>query len=436
MLKNRIIKIPESETNFLFGVRGSGKTSLLKRLFPSALYIDLLDTSLYQNYLSNIGQFYETVNAFRNDGLVIVDEIQKMPHLLDEVHRLIESSNRRFILTGSSARKIKAKGVNLLGGRAGTKFLHPFIPEELGEDFDLNQALRYGLLPIVWSSTNRSNKLKNYTETYFKEEIKAEALVRNLPAFARFLEVASLCHGQRVNMESVARDSQVPRHSVSNFFSILEDTMLGFFLPAYYPRLRIKEQKSNKFYLIDPGLARALKKNFGPVSVEEKGFLFEGLVAQILRAYGDYRDLYDSIYYWSSSEAKTTEVDFLLKRGKELIAIEVKAKTQVSSQDYRGLKAINELPTVKKRIVVYLGKAIRKTEEGVDIWPFDFFCKNLEEDFESPVIYEQKKSVRLPPIKENLLLEPSKFSIHPSTNKKQWEEYKGLDWSKNKKDKG
>ena len=129
-------------------------------------------------------------------------------------------------------------------------------------------------------------------------------------------------------------------------------------------------------------------------------------------------------------------MDFLLKRGKELIAIEVKAKTQVSSQDYRGLKAINELPTVKKRIVVYLGKAIRKTEEGVDIWPFDFFCKNLEEDFESPVIYEQKKSVRLPPIKENLLLEPSKFSIHPSTNKKQWEEYKGLDWSKNKKDKG
>ena len=291
--KNRIINIPKNENNFLFGVRGSGKTDLLKQLFPPSplvLYIDLLDRSIYQDYLSNIGQFYETVNAFRNDGLVIVDEIQKIPHLLDEVHRLIESSNRRFILTGSSARKIKAtKGVNLLGGRAGRKFLHPFIPEELGEDFDLNEALRYGLLPIVWSSANRSNKLKAYTETYLTEEIKAEALVRNLPAFARFLEVAALYHGQVVNMSAVARDSGNKMHHMRNFFSILEDTMLGFFLPAYQAKLRVKEQKSNKFYLVDPGIARALKKNFGPISVEEKGFLFEGLIAQILRAYKDYQ---------------------------------------------------------------------------------------------------------------------------------------------------
>ena len=390
--KNRLINIPENENNFLFGVRGSGKTDLLKQLFPPSpliLYIDLLDRSIYQDYLSNIGQFYETVNAFRNDGLVIVDEIQKIPHLLDEIHRLIESSNRRFILTGSSARKIKAtKGVNLLGGRAGRKFLHPFIPEELGEDFDLNEALCYGLLPIVWSSANRSNKLRAYTETYLTEEIKAEALVRNLPAFARFLEVAALYHGQVVNMSAVARDSGNKMHHMRNFFSILEDTMLGFFLPAYQAKLRVKEQKSNKFYLIDPGIARALKKNFGPISVEEKGFLFEGLIAQILRAYKDYQDIYDTIYYWSSSEAKRTEVDFLLKRGTDLIAIEVKAKIQVSSQDYRGLKAINELPAVKRRIVVYLGKTIRKTEEGIEIWPFDFFCENLKEDFESSVVHK------------------------------------------------
>ena len=436
--KNRIINVPENENNFLFGVRGSGKTDLLKQLFPPSpltLYIDLLDRSVYQDYLSNTGQFYDKVNAFRNDGLVIVDEIQKIPHLLDEVHRLIESSNRRFILTGSSARKIKAtKGVNLLGGRAGKKFLHPFTPEELGEDFSLNEALRYGLLPIVWSSTDRSNKLKAYTETYLTEEIKAEALVRNLPAFARFLEVASLYHGQIVNMTAAAKDTQVSRHFVCNFFSILEDTMLGFFLPAYYPKLRVKEQKSNKFYLIDPGIARALKKNFGPVSVEEKGFLFEGLIAQLLRAYKDYRGLYDAIYYWSSSEAKRTEVDFLLKRGTELTAIEVKAKTQVSSQDYRGLKAINELPAVKRRIVVYLGKTIRKTEEGIEIWPFDFFCENLKKNFEAPVTYEEKKSVHFPFVKESIFLKSS--VIYPPENKEQLEEYKGLDWSKNKKDKG
>ncbi len=379
--KKRIISLSPNKNVFLFGVRGSGKTALLKRLFPSALYIDLLNESLYQNYLSDIGQFYETVHAFKDDGLVIVDEIQRMPRLLNEVHRLIESSSRRFILTGSSARKIKVRGVNLLGGRAGKMLLHPFVPEELGEDFDLNQTLQYGLLPIVWSSTDRGDKLKDYAETYLKEEVKAEALVRDLPGFARFLEVAALYHGQVINMSAIARESQISRNSVREFFSILEDTMLGFFLPAYYPKLRLKEQKSNKFYLIDPGLARALKKNSGSVSIEEKGFLFEGLTAQILRAYGDYHNLYESVYYWSSLEAKKTEVDFLLKKGEDLIAIEVKAKNQVSSQDYRGLKAINGLPTVQRRIVVYLGRAVRKTEDGIEIWPFDFFCKNLKKIF-------------------------------------------------------
>ena len=384
--KNRIINISDNKNTFLFGVRGSGKTALLKRLFPKALYIDLLDEALYQSYLSNIGKFYETVSAFKNDGLVIVDEIQKMPRLLNEVHRLIESSHRRFILTGSSARKIKAvKGVNLLGGRAGKKFLHPFIPEELGEDFNLDQALRYGLLPIVWFSPDRNDKLKDYAETYLKEEIKAEALVRNLPAFTRFLVKVGLFHGQILNKSNVARDSENKIHHIHNFFSILEDTMLGFFLPAYQAKIRVKENKRDKFYFIDPGLVRALKKNFGPVADEEKGFLFEGLIAQILRAYKDYCDLYEDIYYWSSSEAKNTEVDFLLKRGEELIAIEVKSGTQVSSKDYRGLKAIGVLSAVKRRIVVYLGEAIRKTEEGIEIWPFDFFCKNLKENFESSV---------------------------------------------------
>ena len=436
--KNRIIKIPENKTIFLFGVRGSGKTFLLNRLFPpsSYLHINLLDESLYQSYISNVGLFYETISASsKDDDLVIVDEIQRMPQLLNEVHRFIESSNRRFILTGSSARKIKARGVNLLGGRAGNKLLHPFTPKELGEDFNLDRSLRYGLLPIVWSSSDRGDKLKDYVETYLKEEIKAEALVRNLPAFVRFLEVASLCHGQTVNTNNIARDAQISRHSVRNFFSILEDTMIGFFLPAYEEqKLRIKQKKSNKFYLIDPGLARAFKKNFGPVSIEEKGFLFEGLIAQILRAYGDYYNLYESIYYWSPLEAKKTEVDFLLKRGKGLIAIEVKAKTQVSSQDYKGLKVIGKLPAIKKRIVVYLGKAIRKTEEGIEIWPFDFFCKNLEEDFESSVTYEEKKSVHFPRIKESIFLKSS--VIHPPKNKEQLEEYKGFDWSENKKDKG
>ena len=427
LYKNRIIKFQDAESSFLFGVRGSGKTALLRKLFPSALFIDLLSEARYQSYLSNIGLFYEEVNASSvNDSLIIVDEIQRMPQLLNEVHRFIESSDRRFILTGSSARKIKAKGVNLLGGRAGIKYLYPFTPEELGKDFNLDQALRYGLLPIIFSSVDRSYKLKSYVETYLKEEIKAEALVRNLPSFARFLEVAGLYHGQVVNMSAIAREAQISRRFVNEFFSILEDTMLGFFLSAYYPKLRLREQKKSKFYFIDPGLVRAVKGAFDTVSIEEKGFLFEGLIAQLLRAYKDYRGLYDAIYYWSSLEAKQTEVDFLLKRGKGLIAIEVKAKTQVSAHDYKGLRTIGKLQGVQKRIVVYMGKTIRKTEDGIEIWPFDFFCENLKEDFNSPVVYKPKKTVS--PIKENLFSEPSR--VYPSKDKNQLEKYPGLDWSK------
>ena len=405
--KNRIIRIPKDKSTFLFGIRGSGKTVCLQRLFPTALYIDLLDETLYQSYLSEVGQFYDTVSNFKQDGLVIVDEIQKMPNLLNEVHRLIESSHRHFILTGSSVRKIRAGGVNLLGGRAGTRYLHPFTPEELGEDFNLEQALRYGLIPVVLSYHDRSDKLKDYTETYLKEEIKAEALVRNLPSFARFLQVAGLHHGQVMNMNAIARESQISRNDVRSFFSILEDTMLGFFLPAYSPKLRLRERKSDKFYLVDPGLARAFKKNFGPVAIEEKGFLFEGLIAQLLRAYKDYYNLYEEMHYWSSHGAKQTEVDFLLERGEELIAIEVKAKTQISAQDYRGLTAISKLPKIKKRIVVYLGRSIRKNQEGIEIWPFDFFCKNLKEDFNASVDYEKKRTNVHHPLK-NLTLEPKK----------------------------
>ena len=378
--KKRIIDLPRDKSFFLMGIRGVGKTRLLKRRFPKALFIDLLNEELYRSYLSNIGSFYNRVNAFKNDGLVIVDEIQRMPELLNEAHRLIESSARRFIFTGSSARKLKKPGVNLLGGRAGTLRLHPFVPEELGADFDLNQALRHGLVPIVWSAPDRNWNLKAYVHTYLKEEIKGEALVKDLPGFARFLEAAGLFHSQAVNMSALARDCFVSRDAVRDYFSILEDTMLGFFLPAYSSKLRLKEKKHRKFYLTDPGLARSMKRNFGPVSPEEKGSLFEGLAAQILRACNDYRSydpLYEEMFYWSPAAAKKTEVDFLLKRGDELIAIEIKAKTQISSKDSKGLAAVKELSAVKKRILIYMGKEPGKTADGIHILPFGFFLKAL-----------------------------------------------------------
>ena len=431
--KKRIIPISGKKNLFLFGARGSGKTQLLKRRFPDppvgkALHIDLLDQSLYQSYRADIKLFYERVNAFKKNGLVIVDEIQEMPELLNEVHRLIESSDRRFILTGSSARKIKARGVNLLGGRASEITLHPFVPEELGEDFNLNLALRYGLLPIVWASDDQSGKLKAYTEFYLKEEIKAEALVRDLPGFARFLKIAGLCHGQVINFSNIGREAQIQRHEAREYFSILEDTKLGFFLPAYCPKLRIREQKSPKFYLIDPGLARAFKGDFGPVSTEEKGFLFEGLTAQILRAYRDYRELYEGIYYWSSLESKT-EVDFLLKKGEDLTAVELKAKERVSAQDYKGLRAMANLPSVKRRIVVYMGDHIGKTEDGIEILPFEEFCRNLQEGLPASPDYTPKKPVKKQPaplVERDLFLEPTKISPTKFNDQGGLEKYKAL----------
>ena len=438
--KKRLIKLPETENFFLFGLRGSGKTALLKQLFPDALYIDLLDQSEYQSHLSDISKFYSTVSAFKNDNLVvIVDEIQKIPALLNEVHRLIEESSRgeapprRFILTGSSARKLKAPGVNLLAGRAIKVALHPFVPEELEQDFDLKIALKYGLIPVVWSSQDKESKLKTYTETYLKEEIKAEALVRNLPGFTRFLEVAGLYHGQAVNMSAIARECQRPRHAVQDYFSILEDTMLGFFLPAYTPKLRLREKKNRKFYFADPGLTRVLTKNFGAVSDQEKGALFEGLIAQILRAYKDYRSLYDEMFYWSPATAQKTEVDFLLKKRDELIAIEAKSGAQVSSKDCKGLKAIQSLPGVKKRILVYTGDAIRRTEDGIDIWSFNFFCQNLKEGskFDSPPLsyYRQQKkrnnfsSANVPTMENTTLstLRPSEKQNPPPKDAKTFE---------------
>ena len=376
----RMITFPKSHSFFLFGVRGSGKTSLLKKRFPKAFYIDLLDEKTYQSYLANSGQFYEEANSQPKGSLVIVDEIQRMPWLLNEVHRLIESSSLRFILTGSSARKIRAKGVNLLAGRAGWLHLHPFVPEELGDGFDLKKALRFGLLPVIWSSPDKAFALKAYTQMYLKEEIKAEALVRNLPGFARFLAVTSVYHGQVVNMSSIARESALSRDSVRGFFSILEDTLLGFFLPAYSGKIRLREARHPKFYFIDPGLALALKNNSKLLAErQDKGLLFEGLVAQILRAYKDYTDLFDDFYYWAPAGAVKTEVDFILQRGKkELVAIEVKLKDQIFPNDLKGLKAIADFPLVKRRIVVFLGDTKRKTKDGIEIWPFSYFCKSLE----------------------------------------------------------
>ncbi|MBW2367225.1 MAG: ATP-binding protein [Deltaproteobacteria bacterium] len=376
MVINRICKAPE-QSFFLLGPRGSGKSTWLSGTFPDAHVIDLLSEETYQRLLANPGHFADEVRAVSTDRWVIVDEVQRLPGLLNEVHRFIEKKRRRFVLCGSSARKLKRAGVNLLAGRALHRSMHPFVPEELGESFDLDAALRYGSLPIVWNSSAKQETLFAYTRLYLKEEIQAEALVRNLPGFARFLPIAALFHGQTVNVTNIARESGVARTTATGYLDVLEETLLCFRLPAYEAKLRVRERKLPKWYWCDPGIVRTMKQTTGTLAPEEKGPLFEGMVAQLLRAYRDYRGLYDDMYYWAPSGRSETEVDFILVRGTELIAVEVKSGKTFTDTWCKGLRAVALLKGLQRRVVVYPRGPVMRTKDGIDVLPFQEFANRL-----------------------------------------------------------
>jgi predicted AAA+ superfamily ATPase len=298
-----------------------------------------------------------------------VDEVQRLPSLLNEVHRFIEDAGLRFVLTGSSARKLRRTGVNLLAGRALTRTMYPLLPAELGRDFDLENVLSHGSLPIVWSSPSKPETLKAYVQTYLKEEIQAEALARNLAGFARFLPIAALFHAQTLNVSALARDAGVSRMTVSGYLDVLEDTLLAFRLPAYAAKLRVRERKHPKLYWIDPGLVRAVKRQLTPLAQEERGALLEGFVAVVLRAYGEYAGLFDDLAYWSPTDAARTEVDFLLRKGSHFLAIEVKSSPRLSGDAFGGLRAIESLRGLTRRLLIYTGAKELRTEDGIDVWP-------------------------------------------------------------------
>ena len=271
---------PPRQSFFLLGVRGVGKSTWARRQFPDALRIDLLDESRYQDYLVDPSLFAGELATCHPGSRVVVDEIQRLPNLLNEVHRFIEERRLKFALLGSSARRLKAAGVNLLAGRALRKTMFPLVPSELGGDFELDAALESGTIPLVWVSDERRAVLESYVQLYLREEIRAEALVRNLPGFARFLPIAALYHGEVVNVSGIARDCGVARTTVQGYLDILEDTLLAFRLPAFEAKLRVRERRHPKLYWVDPGLVRAVKKLHGPISPEERGALLEGWVLQ------------------------------------------------------------------------------------------------------------------------------------------------------------
>ncbi|MBC8418964.1 MAG: ATP-binding protein [Proteobacteria bacterium] len=375
MLK-RILKVPE-QSFFLLGPRGSGKSTWLRSMFSDAHVIDLLSEETYQRLLSSPGQFADELRSISSGRWVIVDEVQRLPDLLNEVHRLMEEKRLNFVLCGSSARKLKRSGVNLLAGRALRRSMHPFVPEELGEQFDLEEVMRYGSLPIVWDSTAKQETLSAHAQLYLKEEIQAEALVRNLPGFARFLPIAALFHGQNINVTNIAREAGVARTTVAGYLDILEETLLCFRLPAYEAKLRVRERKLPKWYWCDPGIVRTMKRATGTLVPEEKGALFEGMVAQLLRAYKDYRGMFDDMYYWAPSARSGMEVDFVLTRGSELVAVEVKSGNTFTDAWCKGLRAIEALKGLQRRIVVYPRGPAMRTRDRIDILSFKHFSDEL-----------------------------------------------------------
>ncbi|MGE5336058.1 MAG: ATP-binding protein [Nitrososphaerota archaeon] len=375
----RIYRPPE-DSFFLFGLRGVGKSTWVRQTFPDAHRFDLLDEGLHQGLLADPGQFAGELRRLDPGSWVVVDEIQRLPSLLNEVHRFIEERGLRFALLGSSARKVRAAGVNLLGGRALWREMFPLTPEELGEEFDLDQALEVGSLPLVLASDSPHETLRAYVQLYLREEIKGEALVRNLPGFVRFLPVAGLFHGQVLNIAGVARDAGVARTTVEGYLDVLEDTLLARRLPAYEARLRARERKHPKLYWVDQGVARAAKGTHAPVVPEERGHLLEGWVHTLLRTYMAERALADEISYWASGGSKRLEVDFLLRRGEQLCALEVKAAGRVHSGDFAGLRAIGELPGLRRRVLIHRGERPTRSEDGIDAWPVESFLEALEAD--------------------------------------------------------
>ena len=374
----RLLRAPRGSF-FLFGVRGVGKTTWIREALPDAYVVDLLDESRYQQLAANPGLLAAELRTVPRDRAVVLDEVQRVPALLNEVQRAVERDRRRFALLGSSARRLKTPGTNLLAGRATVRTMYPLVPAELGTDFDLDRVLSFGSIPLVWRSDDPRATLDAYVNLYIKEEVRGEALARNLPGFLRFLPVAAVFHGQVINISGIARDAVTARATVEGYVGILEDTLLATRLPAFEARLRVRERHHPKLYWVDSGVVRAARRDLGAVGAEERGPLFEGFVLTLLRAHHEVSELYDDIAYWAPAEARTTEVDFVLRRGREQLAIEVKASTRFSSEQLVGLHAIADLPRLTRRVLVYLGERSLKMDDGIEVWPFDRFARTVAE---------------------------------------------------------
>lgn len=364
-------RVAATKSCFLFGPRQTGKSWLIRHALPDALVYDLLDGEVFASLSRNPKLIEQQWLADGKHRLVVLDEVQRLPSLLNEVHRLIESQRMRFLLTGSSSRKLRRSGTNLLGGRARLRHLFPLTSAELGKRFDLLQSLNRGLLPSIYCSDSPNEDLAAYVGLYLQEEIAAEAAARNVPAFSRFLSVAAACNGCMINHSRISNDAQVPRTTVIEYFQILKDTLIASELPAWRQSVKRKALATSKLYFFDTGVVRHLRNqpDIRPGTPEFRVAL-ETLIHHELSAFCAYRDA-GPMAYWRSTSG--FEVDFVVA---DRVAIELKASRNVSDSDLKGLRAIREEGLLKSHICV-TGEDRPREVDGILLLPVAEFLRRL-----------------------------------------------------------
>lgn len=368
---------PPASSFFLFGPRGTGKSTWLRRTMPDAVWIDLLEADVFRSFSARPERLREIALAAGTGKTIVIDEIQKIPELLSVIHSLIEKKRGlRFILTGSSARKLKKTGADLLAGRVIRQTLFPFMAVELGKRFDLVTALRQGLLPLVYAAADPEAVLRTYASLYVREEVQMEGLVRNIGNFSRFLEAISFSHGSLLNTSNVARECEVERKVVESYISILEDLLLSFRVPVFTKKAKRATVAHPKFYYFDAGVYRSLRPA-GPLDRPEEieGASLEGLVAQHLMAWCSYRGEKNTVYFWRT--AAGSEVDFIVYGPEVFWAIEVKNTAKIRPEDLRSLRSFTSEYPQSKAVLLYRGKE-RMQVGGILCLPCDAFFRALD----------------------------------------------------------
>ena len=368
--------LPPRDHFFLFGPRGTGKSTWLRECLPDAYIVDLLDDATWRQCLVDPDHIKAIVGANPDFTRFIIDEVQKAPKILDSIHTLIEENKgHQFILTGSSARKLRRGGVNLLGGRALLSYLHPFTASELGDRFELSAALKNGLIPLITTAADPKKKMAAYLKLYLNEEVQAEGLVREIDTFARFLETISFSHGSVINVSNIARECRISRKSIENYLSVLEDLLLAYSLPVFTKRARRAITTHPKFYLFDTGVFQHLRPK-GPLdSVHEiDGLALEGLVMQHLKAWSEYSDGNIQCFFWRTKGG--SEIDFVIYGESHFYAIEVKNAIHVNTKNLKALKTFCRDYPEAGPLFLYRGKD-KLLVDGIPCWPTDVFLRQL-----------------------------------------------------------